>query len=108
MIATCVPIRECIDRVLARFAVVYGLQIISPEDWVVLSQVERLLKPFKEASVLLEGEKYATVPEFLGQLWRACFVAFYLRPVEHAQYDIRVRQLKDQLCGHRGSTVCNN
>ncbi len=77
MIASSFKLQSVIDHVLQKHGNAYGLEAITELDWTVLKQVGFLLKPFKEVSVYMEGERYPTVPEYLGMLATACYLAFY-------------------------------
>jgi hypothetical protein len=104
-ISSCLPIRDCVDSLLARFGDQYGLQSLSSNDWIVLKQVHDLLKPFKEVSIWLEGEKHPTVPEFLFRIWESCFVAFYFNSAQHARLDHGVQGLLERLKTDIGSRL---
>jgi hypothetical protein len=62
-----------------------------------LKQVGFLLKPFKEVSVYMEGERYPTVPEYLGRLATACYLAFYHNTAQ-VVLEPKVATLKRWLC----------
>jgi hypothetical protein len=97
MIATVLPLRDFVDRSIARFGADYGLVPISPADWKIYAELLSILKPFKELSIYLEGESYPTVPEFLGRLCQACFVAFYATSARFQQFDLDVVAFKNTL-----------
>jgi hypothetical protein len=96
-IASSVNLQPVIDEVLQKHAGTYGLEAITPQDWTVLKQVGFLLKPFKEVSVYMEGEKYPTVPEYLGRLATASYLAFY-HNTGQVVLEPKVATLKQQLC----------
>ena len=93
MISTTYQIRSCVDQLIHRFGAEYGLQALDQTDWLIIGQVGFILKPFKELSVYLEGEKYPTVPEYLGKLWGACFTVFYKRVADHEQFHPCVKSM---------------
>ncbi len=102
MLETCYPIRQEIDLLLAnpRHAD-YSLEPLTVMDWKVVGEVAELLHPFKTVSVYMEGERYPTVPEYLGHLAAACFKAFYKDVARHRHLEHSVQimmcRLRDDL-----------
>ncbi len=98
MIASSSKLQPVIDEVLRKHAGAYGLETLTADDWKVLRQVGTLLKPFKEVSVYMEGEQYPTVPEYLGRLASASYLAFYHNTGQVAALEPKVMTLRRWLC----------
>lgn len=76
MIDSCLPVRASLGQAV-RSHPEYGLEEMSADDWVVVKGVGHLLRPFLPLSEFTEGEKYATVPDYLGRFWIVAYEVFY-------------------------------
>jgi hypothetical protein len=101
MLESCFPIREQIDQLLVKHAGTYTLERMGASDWTVVGEMAKLLHPFKTVSNYMEGERYPTVPEYLGHLAGACFKAFYQDVANHAtlhpSVQTMLRRLRDDI-----------
>jgi hypothetical protein len=109
MLETCYPIRDEIDRLLVTYAATYSLEPLTAHEWKVVGEMAALLHPFKTVSNYMEGEKYPTVPEYLGHLAGACFTAFYQNVGNHRNLEHSVQmmllRLRDDLGRRLWDTV---
>jgi hypothetical protein len=101
MLESCHPIRDEIDRLLVTYAATYSLEPLAAHEWKVVGELAALLHPFKTVSNYMEGEKYPTVPEYLGHLAAACYRAFYQNVADHRNLEhpvqVMLLRLRDDL-----------
>jgi hypothetical protein len=97
MLETCYPIRDEIDWLLVTYAATYSLEPLSAQEWKVVGELAVLLRPFKTVSEYMEGEKYPTVPAYLGKLAAACFSAFYHNIANHRNLEHPVQMMLARL-----------
>ncbi len=74
----------------------YALEEVSAEDWTVIKQVGSILRPFLPLSEYTEGEKYATVPDYLGRFWMVAYDVFY-KITDDANLQLSVKQIKSEM-----------
>ncbi len=95
MIDSCLPVRKSLDQAVRKHRE-YGLEEMSLGDWKVVKQVGALLRPFLPLSEFTEGEKYATVPEYLARFWIVAYDVFY-KACDDAHLDPAVKSIKSLL-----------
>ncbi len=66
-------------------------------DFVQLAQLEQIMSPFSQLSMLLDGGKYVTVSLALGELWLVLYEVFYEKIADDDALMANVKAFKDNL-----------